>query len=70
MDEVIERVLTTYSLIRPMDELELLRSRQKMSGYLEKLNAAGQSDAHQLAVFGLAYLKELHEGPHPRFSGC
>jgi hypothetical protein len=24
----------------------------------------------QLAVYALAYLKELHEGPDPRFTGC
>jgi hypothetical protein len=34
------------------------------------LASAGQSDAQQLAVYGLAYLKELHEGPDPRFTGC
>jgi hypothetical protein len=70
MDDVIERILATYGLIRPLDASQLLQSREKMSGYLEKLTEAGQTDAHQLAVFGLAYLKELHEGPNPRFTGC
>jgi hypothetical protein len=31
---------------------------------------AGKSDAEQLAVYGLAYLKELPEGQDPRFTGC
>jgi hypothetical protein len=31
---------------------------------------AGQNDAQRLAVYGLAYLKELHEGRDPRFTGC
>jgi hypothetical protein len=30
----------------------------------------GQRDAKQLTVYGLAYLKELHEGRDPRFTGC
>jgi hypothetical protein len=70
MDDVIERVINTYSLIRPLDPPELIRSREKISGYLEKLSAAGHKDAHQLAVFGLAYLRELYEGPNPRYTGC
>jgi hypothetical protein len=32
--------------------------------------SAGQFDAQQLAMYGLAYLKELHEGSDPRFTGC
>jgi hypothetical protein len=28
------------------------------------------SAAIELAEYGLAYLKELHEGPDPRFTGC
>ena len=70
MNDVVETVLRTYSLIHPLDQTELTESREKMSGYIAKLTAAGQTDAHQLAVFGLAYLKELHEGPNPRFTGC
>jgi hypothetical protein len=70
MDDVIDRVLTTYNLIRPQHQPLLHESREKMSGYLEKLTAAGHTDSHQLAVFGLAYLKELHEGCNPRFTGC
>jgi hypothetical protein len=37
---------------------------------IESLTSAGQIDAHQLAVYGLAYLKELHDGRDPRFTGC
>jgi hypothetical protein len=70
MDDVIDRVLTTYNLIRPLKPSEINASRKKIGGYLEKLAEAGQTDAHELAVYGLAYLKELHEGPNPRFTGC
>jgi hypothetical protein len=45
-------------------------SRRKITGYIESLAAAGQRDAKQLTVYGLAYLKELHEGRDPRFTGC
>jgi hypothetical protein len=69
-NDVIDRVLATYSLIRPLKPGEIDASREKIGGYLQKLVAAGQTDVHELAVFGLAYLKELHEGPNPRFSGC
>jgi hypothetical protein len=32
--------------------------------------AAGQKDRHKPTVYSLAYLKELHEGTDPRFTGC
>lgn len=70
MNAVIERVFTTYGYIRPLNPSELARARERTGAYLAKLRAAGHTDAHQLAVFGLAYLKEMHEGRDPRFSGC
>jgi len=70
MNAVVERVLATYNLIRPLRPDQIDESRQRILSYLEKLTSAGQTDEHELAVFGLAYLKELHEGPSPRFSGC
>ena len=33
-------------------------------------DSAGRFDAQQLAKYGLAYLKELHEESDPRFTGC
>ncbi len=53
-----------------MDEARVAESREKISRYIEKLAAAGQKDTHQVTVYGLAYLKELHEGRDPRFTGC
>jgi hypothetical protein len=70
MNDVIERVLDTYNMIRPLDDPQRNESRRKIGGYLQKLSDAGQTDSRQLAVFGLAYLKELHEGPNPRYTGC
>jgi hypothetical protein len=47
-----------------------LDSRQKISRYIENLTSAGQRDAEELTIYGLAYLTELHEGHDPRFTGC
>jgi hypothetical protein len=70
MDDVVDRILNTYQLMRPLDPERVLDSRQKIMRYIESLASAGQSDAQQLAVYGLAYLKEMHEGRDPRFTGC
>ena len=63
MDDVVERVLRTYGSTDA-------HSRTKIATYLQKLNSAGQRDRNALAEFGLAYLKEMHEGPDRRYSGC
>lgn len=63
MDDVVDKVLRTYGSTDA-------HARAKIRVYLQKLNSAGQRDADALAEYGLAYLKELHEGPDPRYSGC
>jgi len=70
MNEVVDRILNAYQTMRPLDAERLADSRRKISGYLESLSIAGQRDANQLTIYGLAYLKELHEGRDPRFTGC
>jgi hypothetical protein len=70
MNEVVDRILNRYALVRTLDEARVAESREKISRYIEKLAADGQKDTHQLTVYGLAYLKELHEGRDPRFTGC
>lgn len=70
MNDVVDRILNTYQLMRPLDPDRISDSRQKITRYIESLTAAGQSDVQQLAVYGLAYLKEMHEGRDPRFTGC
>ena len=70
MSELVERVLNTYQLVHTLDDEVLAESRKRISQYIRDLSLAGHSDSHQLAVYGLAYLKELHEGPDPRFTGC
>jgi len=44
--------------------------RVKVGQYLAKLSSAGQSDTEELAFYGLVYLRILHEGPDPRYTGC
>ena len=70
MDEIIDRVLQSYELTRELDAERLAHAREKIGRYIDKLASAGQRDTSQLAVYALAYLKELHEGPDPRFTGC
>ena len=70
MNDLVDRILSIYQLMRPLDPDRVSGSRQRITRYIESLASAGQSDAQQLAVYGLANLKELHEGRDPRFTGC
>jgi len=62
--------LGTYELTSKMDAAELARSRDRIARYLDKLISAGQDDPHRLTEYARAYLKEMYEGPDPRFTGC
>jgi hypothetical protein len=70
MLDIIDRVLNDYELTCELDAERIAHSREKVIGYIDKLASAGQRDAHQLTIYALAYLKELHEGPDRRFTGC
>lgn len=70
MKDVVERVMTTFGMMRNLDDATLAESREKLSGYIEKLGEAGHSDQLELAVYGLAYLRELQDGPSSNFTGC
>jgi hypothetical protein len=70
MNEIVDRVLETYELTRGLDAARVAQSREKIIQYVDKLASAGQTDPHQLIVYARAYLKELHEGRDPRFTGC
>jgi hypothetical protein len=70
MNDIVERILNAYQLKRPLDAERVADSRRKISRYLESLASAGQRDTKRLTIYGLAYLKELHEGRDPRFTGC
>jgi hypothetical protein len=70
MTDVVDRILSTYQSMCPLDAERATDSRRKISRYIENLTSAGQRDAEQLTIYGLAYLTELHEGHDPRFTGC
>jgi len=69
LEPLIEQVLERCS-VASFDLDHVAGAREKISSYLEKLVSAGQCDAHALTIYALAYLKELHEGPDCRFTGC
>jgi DNA mismatch repair ATPase MutS len=70
MNDLVERILNSYQSMRPLDDELIADSRKKIRRYLENLASAGQRDAKLLTLYGLAYLKELHEGRDPKFTGC
>jgi hypothetical protein len=70
MNEVVERILNAYQSMCPLDAERAADSRQKINRYIESLASAGQRDAAQLTIYGLAYLTELHEEQDPRLTGC
>jgi hypothetical protein len=69
MNEIVDRVLESYESLRQMDAERIALSREKITEYIGKLTA-GRDDPHQLIEYAHAYLKELHEGRDPRFTGC
>ena len=69
MYDIVEMVLNTYSKTCSIEHCRAVYS-SKVSEYLGKLASAGKSDADELTTYGLVYLKELHEGPDTRYTGC
>jgi uroporphyrinogen-III decarboxylase len=70
MKEIVDQALGAYEFIGEMDVAVVAQSREKIIRYIDQLTSAGLTDQHQLTEYARAYLKELHEGPDPRFSGC
>jgi hypothetical protein len=56
--------------MRSLNEETLTQSRAVLTAYIEKLSSAGETDAQRLAVFGLAYLRDLHDGRPEKYTGC
>ena len=52
MNEVVDRILNSYELMRPLSAERVADSRQKVSRYLESLAFAGQRDVKQLVEYG------------------
>jgi hypothetical protein len=70
MKEIVDQALGAYEFIGEMDVAAVVQSREKIVRYIDQLTSAGLTDQHQLTEYARAYLKELHEGPDPRFIGC
>jgi hypothetical protein len=62
--------MASYENLPALDRLRREEVGVKVGQYLAKLSSAGHSDAEELAFYGLAYLRILHEGPDPRYTGC
>jgi len=61
MDDVIDRVMMTFAMMRNVNDAQFEASRIKLANYIDELASAGQHDKQRLAVQGLAYMRELHE---------
>ena len=70
LNEVIDRVIHTFGMMRNLSEDTLKEARESLSTYVETLSSAGETDPQRLAVFGLAYLRNRQDGPPPGFTGC
>jgi hypothetical protein len=70
MDDVIERIMASYENLHALECLGREEIRVKVGQYLEKLSSAGHRDEEDLTFYGLAYLRTLHEGSDPRYTGC
>jgi hypothetical protein len=70
MNAAIDQVMACYESWPALERFGREELRAKVSQYLEKLSSAGHSDADELTFYGLAYLRILHEGPDPRYTGC
>jgi hypothetical protein len=68
--EIIDEAFGTYEMVGEMDATQVAQSREKIGHYIGTLISAGQNDPRRLAEYARAYLKEMHEGRDPRFSGC
>jgi hypothetical protein len=66
----VDRVMASYEQFPALERLGREEIRVKVSQYLEKLSSAGHNEAEDLTFYGLAYLRILHEGPDPRYTGC
>jgi hypothetical protein len=70
MNDAVDRVMASYENLSALEHLGREEIRVKVGQYLAKLSSAGHRDTEELASFGLAYLRILHEGPDPRYTGC
>ena len=70
MNDAVDRVMTSYEGLPAIEGLGREEIRVKVDQYLAKLSSAGHSETEELIYYGFAYLRILHEGPDPRYTGC
>jgi hypothetical protein len=70
MDEVVNRVMNSVEIASLLANENHEEIRAKICNYIATLSSAGRNDVDQLTEYGLAYLRELHEGPDFRYTGC
>jgi hypothetical protein len=70
MRQTVECILLGYEPIKSFDDDRVAEFRTKLARYLEAIAPACEMNAEGLQEYGKAYLKELHEGRDPRFTGC
>ena len=70
MGDAVDRVMASYEKLPALEPLGREEIRTKVGQYLAKLSSATNFDDEELAFYGLAYLRILHEGPDPRYTGC
>jgi hypothetical protein len=62
--------MSSYEKLPAIEGLAREEIRVKVGQYLAILLSAGHSETEDLIHYGLAYLRVLHEGPDPRYTGC
>jgi len=70
MGDAVDRVMASYEKLPALEPLGREEIRTKVGQYLAKLSSATNFDDEELAFYGLAYLRILHEGPDNRYTGC
>jgi hypothetical protein len=66
MRKIVDKVMLSANSASPHLQTEL---REKVSRYVELLRSAGKRDPEELVALGGEYLRNIVEGPDPRFTG-
>jgi hypothetical protein len=66
MRKIVDKVMLSANSASPRLQTEL---REKVSRYVELLRSAGKRDPEELVALGGEYLRNIVEGPDPRFTG-
>lgn len=70
MNEVVDRVIHTFGMMRNLDEAGLREARESVDSYISTLSSAGETDPKRLAVYGLAYLRTRGNDTRAGLTGC